>query len=397
MTARKGEHLDPVSQAGSSPAPPQAPTAEPIGWSVRGDFAAILERLGLSLVLSTRPNHVIFLGSVEGSLTVTATLMSQPLGLAAETGRIAVATLRSIVIFANAARLAEHYPGKRGYYDAFFIPRTIYFTGECQMHDMAFEGSAVIGANTNFSCICRVDGSFSFTPLWRPSFISQLRAEDRCHLNGFAAHGGELYYLTALAATDTEAGWRNAPHSAGILIDARRDVILRSDLCLPHSPRLINNELYVLSGGEGELLRVDRGTGDSTVMTRLPAFTHGLCDYGGVLFVGMSQDRTSRKQEPPPVAQRHESLMAGVAAIDERTGQILGVLEFVSGVTEVYDVQALPGIRRAGMQNLLATDGFIGVETPNSVFWSKRPDNDTQHMLDVFGTGNYGMKVTPVK
>ena len=49
------------------------------------------------------------------------------------------------------------------------------------------------------------------------------------------------------------------------------------------------------------------------------------------------------------------------------------------------------------MQNLLATDGFIGVETPNSVFWSKRPDNDTQHMLDVFGTGNYGMKVTPVK
>ncbi len=173
-------------------------------------------------------------------------------------------------------------------------------------------------------------------------------------------------------------------------------MILRSDLCLPHSPRLINNELYVLNGGEGELLRVDRGTGNSTVMTRLPAFTHGLCDYGGVLFVGMSQDRTSRKQEPPPVAQRHDSLMAGVAAIDERTGQILGVLEFASGVTEVYDVQALPGIRRAGMQNLLSTDGFIGVETPNSVFWSKRPDNDTQHMLDVFGTGNYGMKVTPV-
>lgn len=391
--------MDFASQAGLAPAAPEAPTAtaQPIAWSVSGAFAAILERLQLSLVLSTRPNHVVFLGAVDGSLTVTATLMSQPLGLAAETGRIAVATLRSIVIFANAARLAEHYPGKRDYYDAFFIPRTIHFTGECQMHDMAFEGPAVIGANTNFSCICRVDGNFSFTPLWRPSFISQLRAEDRCHLNGFAAYAGELYYLTALAATDIEAEWRKAPHSAGILIDARRDMILRSDLCLPHSPRLINNELYVLNGGEGELLRVDRSTGDSTVMTRLPAFTHGLCDYGGVLFVGMSQDRTSRKQEPPPVAQRHDSLMAGVAAIDERTGQILGTLEFASGVTEVYDVQALPGIRRAGMQNLLATDGFIGVETPNSVFWSKRPDNDTQHMLDVFGTGNYGMKVTPVK
>ena len=63
----------------------------------------------------------------------------------------------------------------------------------------------------------------------------------------------------------------------------------------------------------------------------------------------------------------------------------------------LYDVQVLPGIRRAGMQNLLATDGFIGVETPHSVFWTKRPDNDTQHMLDVFGTGQYGMKSDPVE
>ena len=179
--------------------------------------------------------------------------MTQPMGIAAETGRIAVAGARSIVIFANVARLAAHYPCKRDYYDAFFIPRTIRFTGECQMHDMIFEGNAVIGANTNFSCICRVDDNFSFTPLWRPSFISQLRAEDRCHLNGFAAFAGELYYLTALAATDTPGGWRETPHSAGILIDARRNVILRSDLCMPHSPRLINNQLYVLNGGEGEL------------------------------------------------------------------------------------------------------------------------------------------------
>jgi len=371
--------------------------AQPIAWSVRGDFAAILERLRLSLVLSTRPNHVIFLGSIDGTLTVTATLMTQPMGIAAETGRIAVAGARSIVIFANVARLAAHYPGKRDYYDALFIPRTIRFTGECQMHDMIFEGNAVIGANTNFSCICRVDDNFSFTPLWRPSFISQLRAEDRCHLNGFAAFAGELYYLTALAATDTPGGWRETPHSAGILIDARRNTILRSGLCMPHSPRLINNQLYVLNGGEGELLRVDRDSGHSDVMTRLPAFTHGLSAYDGVLFVGMSQDRTSRKQEAPPIVQRLGKLTAGIAAIAERTGEVLGVLEFASGVTEVYDVQVLPGVRRAGMQNLLATDGFTGVETPHSVFWTKRPDSDMQHMLDVFGTGQYGMKVTPVE
>jgi uncharacterized protein (TIGR03032 family) len=318
------------------------------------------------------------------------------MGLAVDGGRLAVASARSIAVYANVPRLAAHYPGRRDYYDAFFIPRTIHFTGECQVHDMVFEGDALIGANTNYSCICRVDGKFSFTPLWMPSFITQLRAEDRCHLNGFAGEGGELRYLTALAATNTEGGWREKPDSAGILIDARRNVIMRSDLCMPHSPRIISNQLYVLNGGEGEVLRVDRADGRSTVVARVPGFTHGLCGHGGVLFVGMSQNRISRRNEPPPVAQRYGELTAGVAAVDEQTGKVLGALEFTSGVTEVYDVYVLPGIRRAGMQNILATDGFIGVETPNSVFWSKRPDNDAQHMADVAASGRYQIKVTPV-
>ncbi len=127
---------------------------------------------------------------------------------------------------------------------------------------------------------------------------------------------------------------------------------------------------------EGEVLRVDRASGRSAVITRLPGFLHGLCAHDGVLFVGMSRNRASRKDRPPPIAQRLASLSAGVAAIDERTGEILGMVEFTSGVTEVYEVQILPGIRRPGMQNLETTDGFIGIETPGLVFWTKRPDDD---------------------
>jgi uncharacterized protein (TIGR03032 family) len=118
--------------------------------------------------------------------------LAQPNGLAVGEKRIAGATARTIIVFANVSRLAAEYPGRRQYYDAFFVPRVMYFAGDSYMHDMVFAGSAIIGANTRFSCICRVDGEFSFTPLWRPSLISQLRAEDRCHLNGFAGEGGEL-------------------------------------------------------------------------------------------------------------------------------------------------------------------------------------------------------------
>jgi uncharacterized protein (TIGR03032 family) len=352
-------------------------TPKPIIEGVtRGDFVAILDRLGISLVLTTRPNLVVFLGAVDGQLTRSTALFARPVGLAVDDGRIAVATARTIIVFGNASRLAAQYPGMRHHYDAFFVPRLMYFTGDCAMHDMMFSGRAIIGANTKFSCICRVDGDLSFTPLWRPSFISQLRQEDRCHLNGFAAEGDEVRYATALSATDTEAGWREAPDSGGILIDVPKDRIMRSDLCMPHSPRIVDDQLYLLNGGEGEVLRVDRDTGASQVMARLPGFTHGLCAHRGVLFVGVSQNRVSRKENPPPIGRRISSPVAGIAAIDQQSGRILGALEFTAGVTEVYDVKVLPGIRRAGMQDPLASDGYVSVETPDSVFWTKRPDDE---------------------
>jgi uncharacterized protein (TIGR03032 family) len=367
---------------------------QPIEWVARGDFVAILDRLGISLALSTRPNHIIFLGAIDGQLTRTATPVTQPMGLAAEPGRIAVATARSVVVFANVPRLAAHYPGKRDYYDAFFVPRTIHFTGDCHMHDMVFAGEAVIGANTNFSCVCRIDGSYSFTPLWHPSFITQLRPEDRCHLNGFVGENGELRYVTALSSTDTEGGWRESLDSGGILIDAKANAIMRSDLCMPHSPRIVDGELYLLNGGEGEVLHVDRVTGQSEIVARLPGFTHGLASYQGILFAGMSQNRVSRKKNPPPVTQKVDRLCAGLAAIDLRSGRLTGGLEFTSGVTEIYDVQILPGMRRAGMQSVLASDGFVAVDTPNSVFWSRRPEQDAQHLLEIAASGHYELSLS---
>jgi uncharacterized protein (TIGR03032 family) len=164
-----------------------------------------------------------------------------------------------------------------------------------------------------------------------------------------------------LAATDVEAGWRAASDCSGILIDVRKGMIIRSGPCMPHSPRIIDNRLYVLNGGEGELLRIDRETGASVVVTRLPGFTHGLCAHAGILFVGMSQNRVSCKDNPPPVTRRLSSLIAGVTAIDQQSGRTLGTLE---------DVKPLAGVRRASMWDLLAADGYVGVETPDSVFWT---------------------------
>ena len=367
-----------------------------VEWAARGDIVAVLERLCASLVLSTMPGLVIMLGAADGALTVSATPVVQPIGLAAANGRIAVASARMITVFADVPRLAPHHPERPGYYDAFFVPRTIHFTGECSMHDMVFAGSALIGANTKYSCVCRVDGEFSFTPVWRPSFITELKPEDRCHLNGFAAEDGQLRYVTALARTDCEEGWRALPDTSGLLIDAATNTVLSDGLCMPHSPRLVGKTLYLLNGGEGELLRVDRRTGTIEIVTRVPGFAHGLCHQSGVLFVGMSQNRASRRSNPPPIATRLPSLTSGVAAVDEQTGRILGAIEFRAGVSEIYDLRILPGIRRAGMQNVLAADGLIGVETPVMALWSKRRNDDLSHLAHVRSTDAYRIGAKPV-
>jgi len=73
------------------------------------------------------------------------------------------------------------------------------------MHDMGWNANGeLIGVNTAFSCLCRIDGEYSFIPIWRPHFITDLQSEDRCHLNGMTLIGDHLFIgLSRLRKTHT--------------------------------------------------------------------------------------------------------------------------------------------------------------------------------------------------
>jgi hypothetical protein len=47
-----------------------------------------------------------------------------------------------------------------------------------------------------------------------------------------------------------------------------------------------------------------------------------------------------------PLPDRFEHLICGVAVVDLRTGERVGLFEFTEGCQELYDVQFLPGISR---------------------------------------------------
>ena len=85
-----------------------------------------------------------------------------------------------------------------------------------------------------------------------------------------------------------------------------------------------------------------------------------------------------------------------MAVVEQKSGHIIGLLEFTNGVSEVYDVQVIPGVRRAGLQNLLSKDRYVAVDTPNAAFWTQRTDNDVHHSHDIVQTGHYHVSVNMI-
>ncbi|MGG1948133.1 TIGR03032 family protein [Trinickia sp. NRRL B-1857] len=343
-----------------------------------GRFLEVLASLKCSLALSRRPSGVALLGVENGIPTLSACVLPRSMGMTVSGNRLAVATIQELMMFANVSTLAPHYPARPGYYDAMFVPRMTYYTGDLDLHDMAFDKQVVLAVNTRYSCICVIDGYFNFTSIWQPPFITDSRPDDRCHLNGMAFHGGKVRYATALGDTDVPFGWRANMADGGIVMEVPSGRIVARGLSMPHSPRLIGGRLHVLEGGRGQVLQIDPVTGDKRVLATLPGFTHGLAEYGGVLFVGLSKLREKRGPQGLPIEQERETLVAGVAAIDAGSGEVLGILQFYNGVHEVFDVQVLPNVLRAEILSPGEWRETPSIATMTSGFWQTRPREEDE-------------------
>ena len=216
------------------------------------------------------------------------------------------------------------------------------FTGDIAIHDMAYGADgALYFVNTRFSCLCRQDIDHSFTPIWRPAFVSGLAAEDCCHLNGLAVVDGVPRYVTVLAQTDTAQGWRELKGTSGAIIDVTDNRVVTSGLSMPHSPRWYDGRLWVLESGKGTLATVDIATGEVTTIATVPGFTRGLAFIGPYALIGLSQVRESVFASLP-ITQQAAERNCGVWLVDTRNGQTAGFLKFEGVVQEIFDVQVLP-------------------------------------------------------
>jgi uncharacterized protein (TIGR03032 family) len=305
---------------------------------------ALLERLGVSLAVSTyQAGKLILVRADEGKANTHFRNFQQPMGLALRGPRLAIGSLTRIWEYVNQPAVAPKIEPLNKH-DACYVARSAHVTGNIAIHEMAFVGDELWIVNTRFSCLATVSRDSSFTPRWRPKFITGYSLEDRCHLNGLGVRDGQVRYVTALGTTDTAAGWRSNKAKGGVLIDVPSGETIAAGLSMPHSPRWYDNKLWVLESGAGTLAVVDPATGKLTTVASLPGFTRGLDFLGPLAFIGLSQVRETAVFSGIPITERlkPDERACGVWVVDIRTGQSIGFLSFVAGVQEIFAVQVLP-------------------------------------------------------
>lgn len=362
-----------------APKPPEAADRVIACQSDQG-FMDWLSACGGSLAISTyQAGKLLLLGWTGSQPLLLPRDFDKPMGLDVRGTRLVLATRNAVTLFQNDTRLASSYtPHPKANYDALYLQRASYFTGDLDIHDVAIDSKNELWmVNTRFNCLATLSDEYSFLPQWRPAFISDFAPEDRCHLNGLALKGDRPAWVTALSTSDRSDGWRSNKLTAGVVIDVADNEVIVRGLAMPHSPRWYRNRLWVLNSGAGELLRIDPRTGDSEIVCTLPAYLRGLCFHGDHALIGLCKTRESNVFGGMPVQARYPFLKCGVAAVDLRTGGWLGTLEFTSGCTEIYDLRMLEGVYRPNILNLERNNAQYAVSTPPLSCWLRSEGSGT--------------------
>jgi uncharacterized protein (TIGR03032 family) len=317
--------------------------ASPFASVSTTSFASAIRATGGSLLISTYQTHRLVCVRAKGDeLNTHFRVYEKPMGIAVAPGRIALGTRTEVWDFRDVPAVTSRLDPP-GAHDACYVPRNRHVTGEIAIHDIAFADGELWMVNTAFSCLATLDAEHSFVPRWKPSFITALVPEDRCHLNGMAVRDGRVAHVTAFSTTDEAGGWRPHKASGGVVIDVASSEVAIAGLSMPHSPRWHQGQLWLLESGRGTLAVADLDSGTVETVCELPGFTRGLTLVDGIAFIGLSQIRETATFGDLPLTERLSERQSGVWMVDTRSGQLVGFLRFEDLVQEIFDVVLLPG------------------------------------------------------
>ncbi len=343
----------------NQPNPAPESQLEPLRSVHTSNLPEIFQHFGISVMVSTyQAGRLVMLRAQDGVLNTHFRSFDKPMGLAVADNRLAVGGAMNIWEFHNLPAVCQKLNTNEeeaasqtdatlpAQHDACFLPRTTHWTGDIQIHEMAWVGSGndaqLWFVNTLFSCLCRRSDIYNFEPVWRPPFLDRYVPGDCCHLNGLGLHDGKPRYVTALGETDKPNGWRDNKKDGGVLIDIETGETIVRNLSMPHSPRWYQNRLWILESGRGGFGYIDLQTGKYEPVTSLPGFTRGLSFVGPLALVGLSQVRESAVFGGVPIAEKTlEERTCGVWVINIESGETVGFVKFEDAVQEIFAVEVV--------------------------------------------------------
>jgi len=203
--------------------------------SLSRGFVNWMETARCSLAFTSYQSGQLFLVGLTGDrkTSIHQTNFTRAMGITIAGQRILLASDTAIWRLENILG-----PGQvaNNVHDRMYVPRAASYTGDLDIHELAVrDDGQIVFINTKFSCLATLSPTHSFRPLWKPSFISKLVPEDRCHLNGLAMQNGRARYVTAISRSDSVGGWRDRRWEGGMIIDIAEDKVVVEDLSMPHS------------------------------------------------------------------------------------------------------------------------------------------------------------------
>jgi uncharacterized protein (TIGR03032 family) len=333
----------------SSDAPTSATTqGEPwLEVTCSRHFTAWMGEHQISLACTTyQTGKLLLIGrKPDGGANVFERNFTRCMGLWGDGQTLWMSTLFQVWRLENVLRPGEQFKG----HDRLYVPKVGHTTGDLDIHDIVVEVSGrLVFVATGFGCLATLNERYSFTPLWRPAFLSKLAAEDRCHLNGVALEDGHCRYVTAVSTTDVVDGWRDRRRDGGVVLEVPSGRPVAEGLSMPHSPRTHGGDLWLLNSGTGFVGKIDRARGRFEPLTFCPGFLRGLAFVGGYAVVGLSRARRDKTFAglalDEELARRDVEARCGLQVIDLRTGDVAHWVRLEGLVSELYDVAVLPGV-----------------------------------------------------
>lgn len=325
-----------------------------LDYKVKGDFADLVKRLKITLLISREYEHLVMAVSpgAGNRLQVTYLPLPHPSGLAVDRKRqrLFVASTR------NPNQILEMRP-LSGFLERLDAPspeseegilmawRSLLLPGCLYMHDLALVNGSLHANAVGHNAVVALDFEKGYERVWWPKCIETedgpVFGQNHIQLNSIAAGDtikSSYFSASSDVVSSRRPGHRNYPvDGRGVIFSGKTREPVGRGLTRPHSARLFDGRLFVDNSGYGEL-SVLSGESFETV-SRLPGWTRGLCFSQGIAFVGTSRVIPRFKQYAPGLDV--DKSVCGIHAIDLRSGTYLGGLIWPCG-NQIFAVDYFP-------------------------------------------------------